>query len=315
MADLENLFSWSHSASKDFDECRRRRYWDKYAKWGGWDRNASQEKKTAYRLSKISNRYQLMGDAVEKSVMWMIRENQAGRRRTADQAFEAIARPLLRSKWDESTQRHWMASVKKCCLHEHYYKDFHEGEDDRELIKETGALVKQCLANFQEKFFPRFENIQPADEVEIATVQDGSPEFFEMDGVRVYAIPDYVHREGPLWHIHDWKAGRPRPEHARQVGIYALWALTKHQVAPERIRLYLEYLQTGECKVVPIGEEEIAIVRQDIRESVADMSEYLENADRTLNRARPREEWELVAEPSICRRCNFYELCKSELDF
>jgi CRISPR/Cas system-associated exonuclease Cas4 (RecB family) len=315
MAELENLFSWSHSAAKDFEECRRRRYWDKYGKWGGWNRNASPVQRTAYRLSKISNRYQLMGDAVEKAVMWMLHENQAGRARTADEAFEAISRPLLRSKWDESTNGHWKANPKLCCLHEHYYPDFHAGQTDRDRIVQIGGLVKDCLRNFQDKFFPRFASIRFADEVEIASVQGGLPEFFELDGKRVYAIPDYVHRDGPIWHIHDWKAGKPRPEHIKQICVYALWAQIKHQIPAERVRLHLEYLQIGETQDVPVTEADLETVRDDIRAGISDMAEYLVDADTAANRPVPIEEWELAAEPSVCHRCNYYELCKPELDF
>ena len=53
MAELKNTFSWSYSASEDFDACRRKRYWSKYGMWGGWDRNASNEQKAAYRRESI----------------------------------------------------------------------------------------------------------------------------------------------------------------------------------------------------------------------------------------------------------------------
>jgi CRISPR/Cas system-associated exonuclease Cas4 (RecB family) len=314
MAELENLFSWSHSAAKDFEECRRRRYYEKYAKWGGWNRQATPEQKTAYRLSKLSNRYQLLGDAVEKSVMWMIRANQRGQTPTAEEAFQTVARPLLRAKWDESTCGEWRAVPKKCCLHEHYYPDLHAGVD-RERVVEVGTLARTCLENFARLFLPRFAGISPADEVEIASVHDGAPEFFEVDGLRVYAIPDYVHREGPLWRIHDWKAGKPRPEHPRQVLVYALWAQRKHQVPPDRVRLHLEYLQVGESLEVPVAEADLTATLEGIRESMLDMREYLEDADPVANRPRPKEEWELADEPRVCTRCNFYELCKPELSF
>lgn len=44
------------------------------------------------------------------------------------------------------------------------------------------------------------------------------------------------------------------------------------------------------------------------------MTEYLVDFDRTKNEALPQDEWELAAEPNICSYCNFYELCKPELD-
>ena len=72
MAELKNTFSWSFSAGSDFDDCRRRRYWNKYGMWGGWGRNAPAESQLAYRLNKMNNRYSLQGQAAEEAVMWVL---------------------------------------------------------------------------------------------------------------------------------------------------------------------------------------------------------------------------------------------------
>ena len=65
MAELENTFSWSYSAASDFEVCRRRRYWSKYGKWGGWSPQASPEQRKAYQLDKMDNLYSLLGQAVD----------------------------------------------------------------------------------------------------------------------------------------------------------------------------------------------------------------------------------------------------------
>lgn len=103
MAELVNAFSWSFSAARDFEECRRRRYWAKYAAWGGWSDSATPIQKTAYRLAKMRNRFSLQGEAVERAVMWALRERQNGRDVAPEGAFETVARPYLRQCWDEST--------------------------------------------------------------------------------------------------------------------------------------------------------------------------------------------------------------------
>ena len=239
MAQLKNEFSWSYSASSDFEECRRKRFWEKYAKWNGWASNATPLQKNAYRLSKMSNRFAVQGEVVEDTCMWMLRQIQDGKTATAEQAYEQMAKGLLRKNWDESKQKLWQVSVKKTCLHEHYYPQFHE-QSDRELMIAIADVVKTCLKNFEETFLPRFEKIEPKNEVEITVVGMGDPEHYSFEGTKIYAIPDYVHREGDIWHIHDWKSGKIREDHLKQLGVYALWATIKYQVPVENIRIHIE---------------------------------------------------------------------------
>ena len=110
MAELKNTFSWSFSASQDFEECRRKRYWSKYAMWNGWSNKATKLQKTAYRLNKMQNRYALMGQAVEDAAMWILREKQDGRDAGVDEAYEKIARPFLNRCWKESKGGQWRTS-------------------------------------------------------------------------------------------------------------------------------------------------------------------------------------------------------------
>ena len=64
---------------------------------------------------------------------------------------------------------------------------------------------------------------------------------------------------------------------------------------------------------MPFSDELLVGVTEKIKSSVHDMAEYLVGGDIVQNLAVPREEWDMVAEPQICRNCAFYELCKPEL--
>ena len=44
--------------------------------WGGWEKNATPETKKAYQLNKMDNRWGLMGQAAENSVMRVLRQHQ-----------------------------------------------------------------------------------------------------------------------------------------------------------------------------------------------------------------------------------------------
>jgi len=315
MGQLINTFSWSVSAANDFEECRRRRYWSKYAAWEGWDARAPSIRKAAYRLNKMDSRHTLQGKAVEAAVMWTLREKQAGRDVSVEAAYERAARPLLNRCWKESREKQWESDPKRCCnLHEHYYPELH-ATPDKEWTGEVIRRTKQCIRNFIERVLPRLASVRPEQEVPVGQPDGASdPESFEFEGVKVYALPDYVYRVDGQWHIHDWKSGKPKPEHEWQVSIYGLWANQKHGVSPERIYVYVEYLYDGAVAVAQLGEERLAAVQERIRHSVADMREYLVDGDVARNEPLAKEDWELAAERSACRRCKFFELCRPELE-
>ncbi|MGA0334201.1 MAG: PD-(D/E)XK nuclease family protein, partial [Kiritimatiellia bacterium] len=295
MAKLENTFSWSHSAAGDFETCRRKRYWSKYGAWGGWEREADPECRTAYRLNKMTNRFCLYGVAAEDAVMWMLRQHQQGRTVSVEEAFDAAARPQLRQAWDESKGKLWQQRPKAACLHEHYYPEFC-GLSDREIMHQIADVVKACLENFQKNVLPGIANVTPEMEIPIAVVGKGDVEHFFLGGVKIYAIPDYVYVEDGLWHIVDWKSGSVKEVHEKQLRLYALWAKVKHGIPPGQLRLRLEYLQHGETRGVNVDEEDLAEAVAEIRESVQDMAQYLEEGDLTKNRPLPRPEWDMCYE-------------------
>lgn len=310
MAELKNNFSWSFSAADDFETCRRRRYWSKYGKWGGWARDASPEKRKAYQLDKIDNRYSLQGNAVETAVMWALREKQQGRGVTADTAYEQAARPFLNGAYQQSRSGDWQADPKHiCCLHEHYYPQLHDGEDDSwtaTIMQKT----KRCIVNFIDRVLPRLENITPEQEIPVVRPGDGGdPEHFVVEGVKIYAIPDYVYREGDAFHIIDWKSGKPKPGHRDQLALYGLWAAVKHGVAPEKISVYIEYLADGTTATETLNADRLDEVRDTIGASVGDMAEYLVDGDGERNEPLPIDEWDLASTRDPCQRCNFFELC------
>ncbi len=313
MSELANIFSWSISARDDFAECRRRRYWSKYAMWNGWKAEAPALSRRAYRLGKMENRFTLQGNAVERAVMWALRRRQEGRTVSADEAYQAAARPYLNQRWSESKNKLWQTNPKKyCCLHEHYYVELHREPAEGMTARMIGQ-VRLCLANFLEKVLPGLGGVRPEQELPIGTLETGDPESFRLDDVKVYAIPDYAYRADNRLHVHDWKAGAPRPAHREQMAVYGLWANRKHRLPAEQIQVHLEYLAQGHTVSAGLKEEDLEYARTLVVESVAEMAEYLEGGDLRRNAPLPKEDWEMSADTGTCERCNFYELCKPEL--
>ena len=313
MAELINTFSWSVSTSDDFYQCRRKRYWSKYAMWNGWKKQAKDIQRTAYQLSKMENRFTLQGTAVELSVLWTIRQERQGMQVTVDQAYAAAAKPFLNKCWSESRKRMWETNPKKfSCLHEHYYPE-HNPLSEKEMTFKMVAQIKQCISNFIQNQLPRLKGVKEAQEVKVATVESGDPESFMFEGIKIYAIPDYVYWKGNQIYIHDWKSGKPREFHEHQMALYGMWANVKHKVPVGSIHVYLEYLLSNTVQSKTLTQADFQKTSEIIRYSVAEMSEYLVDGDIHKNEPLPREDWEMAADIDTCKRCKFYKLCQPEL--
>lgn len=314
MGKLKNTFSWSHSAALDFDECRRRRYWNKYGKWGGWDRGASSIQKKAYQLDKMGNLYTILGQAVEDAAMHILRQHQLGNSCSPDEAYEEVARPYMNRAWKDSRDGRWKENPKRyACLHEHYYKTL-TPEEERNLAAQLVSRAKCCLNNFRELTLPRIAEVNRDMELPVQVPgAGGDAEHFFCEDVKVYAIPDYAYRKDDAIHIHDWKAGRRKPEHLEQLALYGLWADSKHRRQGEDICVYVEYFKDGAIVADAVDGVDLERARTRIETSVAEMTEMLVDADRKKNEPLPIEDWDLALDADSCRRCNFLELCRDEL--
>lgn len=280
--------------------------------WGGWSRTATPETRKAYQLNKMDNCWSLTGQAVENSVMAILRSHQAGTPANPEEAYETIARPFLRAKWTESKRGRWKEDPKQyCCLREHYYGTM---GDEQEIAGRMAEQIRTCIDHFIHRALPRLAAVRPEEEIPVKTVEQGDPEHIFWNGIKIYVIPDYAYQLGDTFHIHDWKAGKIKASHREQLGLYALWARETRAATLENTFLYVEYLKEGQVAPFQMTVAEAAALEQRIACSVAEMTEYLVGADRERNEALPKEEWDLAASPAACRDCNFFELCQPELE-
>jgi hypothetical protein len=300
MAELKNTFSWSFSQAKDFAECKRRHYLNRYGFWGGWDALASREARQAYRLKQMRNQWALIGDAVDSAILETLNRAVVGAPADETRALERAARSL-RSAWKQHQSGKWQHDPKHhVCIRELYYNEISsEPNVERDIWAErVKARTEICIRNFFAHVFPRLNNLGVKD-----------PEHFHLGRVKVYAIPDYVWRKGAAFMIHDWKTGMRRGEHERQLGIYGLWAQTKHNVMPNEITLQVEYLESGETQPIVYDVPTAAAVCEFIMSSVNEMRRYLVGGDLEKNEALPHDEFPKTEDLTRCRLCNYREAC------
>ena len=280
--------------------------------WGGWERNANEITRQAYRLNKMTNRWGLMGVATENTIMRVLRQHQAESPMTAEEAYEKVARPFLIRSWKESRDGAWKQNPKQfCCLHGHYYGTM---EDETAAVHSIKEQVMNCTQNFIDRTLPRIEDVTYEQEIKIQSPdQGGDPENINWNNVKLYVIPDYAYRIGNQMHIHEWKAGKIKESHRDQLAGYALWAEVKYSMPIQDIFLYVEYLKEGQVLPFQLTQDELNEKKECIEASIAEMSEYLVDFDREKNEPLPKEHWDLAADPNSCRMCKFYELCEEEL--
>lgn len=314
MPDLKNNFCWSFSQAKDFAACKRRHYWNRYGFWGGWDSMAPLQARTAYRLKRMSNKWSLIGDAVDAAVTEVVERAVVGADVSLEKALEKATRKL-REAWKEHHSKKWMTSPKKyTCIRELYYEEIpSEPSTDRDSwVDSVKERTEGSLRNFFLHVLPRLEGIKGTDLMPIARAEHGDPEHFHIGQIKVYAIPDCAYRRHDSVIIHDWKTGVRRDEHEKQIAVYGVWAQKKHEQPARKIELLVEYLQSGETRPVPYDESVGRTTSDFILSSVKEMREYIKGGDVALNEPKDIEEFPKTENLTECCQCNFRELCNRE---
>jgi len=311
MSELKNTFCWSFSQAKDFNECRRRHYWNRYGFWGGWDAMAPPDARTAYRLKQIRNKWSLIGEAVDRTIHEVIDRTVVGAAVSLDTCL-GKAGDWLRHAWRQHQSEKWRSEPKRCaCIRELYYNEIPSGASaDRDSWAESvKARTETCLRNFFVHVLPRLGHLKPNDLLPVARPEQGDPEHFHLGTIKVYAIPDCAYRNGATAVIHDWKTGIRRDEHRRQLAIYGVWAQTKHRVTADAISLLAEYLESGESSEIAYDGVIAGKTCDAIVASVNDMRRFIVNGDTERNEALPIEAFPKTDDFKKCRQCNYRELC------
>ena len=86
---LENVFSWSKSRAEEFQECQRKYFYDRYASWGGWERQAPAEARLAYILKNLKNRWAWKGETVHHVIEDVLKSLRAGKAVSPAEAKES----------------------------------------------------------------------------------------------------------------------------------------------------------------------------------------------------------------------------------
>ena len=297
---LKNVFSWSKSRHGKFTDCRRLYWFHYYGSWGGWDvQRAPPEVRERYILKNLSTRQQWAGSVVHAAIGEALEQIRGGARPTLD-AVRRRTHELMRAQFRASRQGAYRLNPKRNPgLVEHELK-LAVPDDEWRRNWENAAL---SLQRFFEAGWPeRARALAPGDWLPVDAVDS-----FLLDGIKVFAAPDFALREGKKLILVDWKTGQPREEDRDQVQGYALFAADKWQVPPENIVARLVYLGAGQEIDVDVAAGALDAFRAHFRASVEAMKACLRNPE--ANEAEMAD-FPCAEARERCRFCAFARLCR-----
>lgn len=301
-------FAWSLTRHRALEACARRYFWNVYGSWGGWDEEAGDEERTAYRLKKLTNLDFAFGDAIHRRAHELVELSRSGRQPPSADALRRRIREEVARVYRAGPEEFRRDPKGRPMLHASYYGDGPE-EKALERLREKLEL---CPAHLRDLDLWRAIRER---EVQVLHVDEpgrfSEPEI-EVDGVPAYARPDLAlwNREEGVCTLVEWKTGAPRErEDERQVSVYGLYARRRWEVEGYRARIV--YLLDGSSRVVELSSRRVEEAEAWVRESIGEMRRYV--ADPARNRPVDRGDFPLAEDRWECRRCNFFELCEGEL--
>lgn len=303
MGELENVFSWSKSRDEQFRECARKYYYDKYLSWGGWDRHAPQERRMAYVLKNLKNRWAWKGETVHHVIEHVLKAMRSGQVIPLEQALAHLTEAMRKDYRASKSKKNWDDPKRNLGLFEHEYNK-PVGDDVWRKVHDTSA---ECLSNFYgSSLYRRLLEDDKAGWLVIEDLED-----FEFEGAKVFVKLDFARRRGDVVEIYDWKTGKNDGEAASvQMGAYAIYAMGRWKVPLEHVRAYLFNVASPfpEPQPQPLDAALIERTRQVMSESIAAMRRLLEDPARNV--PKPAAAFAFTDNVRACDFCNFYKMCE-----
>lgn len=277
---------WSATRSQTFRSCRRRYFFQYYARH---DREHPQAR--IQRLRNLSSIPMTVGEAVHEVVATLLRRLL---RSTA---------PIDRERFSRHVRQTLEALLAGTELMEVHYRQ-RQAPQAEELLEPAMACLEQLLASERYDWLVQVLRADPRYLIE-------PPGYGEarLQGMKIYAKVDCLIEVDGEMVILDWKTGRQdHARHRRQLLGYAAWAEDHLGQPAERIRCLAVYLQNG---YEEIEQRPAAADLRQLALEVASEIEQMQSLCRSVeaNIPQAREAFPLTENPADCQHCPFRELC------
>lgn len=300
-------FSWSFSRNEKFQRCPRDYYYHYYASHNGWEFDAPEPARLAYRLKNLTSLALETGAAVHEGAAAAVQRARVGGPAFAYTDFYSLARSRLNKAWRDSQDfAGWEQSPKQRKMFHEFYYDHGIDEDAIENAKKQLETCFQSLMKSES-----YREAVAAPRCELKSVEEFVT--FEIDGTPIHAVPDLIYRKGDgTWMVIDWKSGQNKGDDTVQALAYALHVRERFGAVAKDIKVRVEYLFLGTSEDYFFTEDMLDQKWDGIRDSIAAMQGYLRDSAR--NEPLGKAGFPMRMDTSLCRYCNFYQLDRTEID-
>lgn len=303
---FQNEFSWSISRAREFDECKRRYWFNRYGYWNGWSSGGRASR--LYYMKKLQNRWGWRGNLVHSAVEYLLNEAQARKITDIDAELKIAWQETLyklKDQFDESKTFRFREDPKHAFgLKEHEY---HENISKDQWIKVRDE-VKASI--FGLKKLPIFNwLIENPDN--IMTIE--RMETVKIFGFTSYFIVDVLAKDGEKRMIIDWKTSSSMggDKVDLQLGFYG-HCLSTFDMDTSQIEVIEANPLLGQERRRPVTPESMEKVKEYFTKSTQEMFSFLENKDPDLNEALSEDVFLPGGiESGVCKFCPFIGECEA----
>lgn len=293
-------FSWSYSRHKTFIHCKRQYYYTYYGSHNGWLQNSDATAKLLFRLKKMQTLPlafgEILHDILAKAMTFLIKYGEL------PQTEEMIqyAKKALNIKYQTSTKQQHLW-IKRPSKHPIFQELYYFKQLDTAAIQYYNTLLPRIIHHFM--MSPTVKDCA-AQIVEVKQLEDFN--YMMLQDIKVYVVLDFLYVKDHIWHITDWKTGKPSEDDREQLMLYAHYVHLHYGVPYDNIQLHIEYLAQGTTTSFHVDAYLLNNILYTFKQSSQHMKGYM--ADIIQNEPLDVIDFEQT-KTTQCQHCNYYELC------
>jgi CRISPR/Cas system-associated exonuclease Cas4 (RecB family) len=281
-----DILGWSMSRYDRFLSCKRRYFYDYYAKF---DTDISLEK--IQFLKSLTSKPLEAGNIVHSVIKDILKR------------YQTNIKPINRNKFFD----YLFETTKKHCNSKIFFEYYYNGEIvlPSEIYTKTKSMLENLLNSLRFKWIGKSAISQSSEWII-------EPEGFgetRINNLKAFCKVDFLFPSGNKLYIMDWKTGKPeKKKHSKQLLGYSLWAnyhlgQRAENIVPIVVYLYPQYSE----KNIEVDDRLINEFTEIVLRETEDMYAYLMNVKKNIPKAKG--EFPLTSNTFFCEYCSYKEIC------
>jgi hypothetical protein len=322
---FKNNFGWSISRESLFDSCRRAYYFHYYLSWGGWNKNAPEASRKAFKLKRLVSLPLWRGQLVHYIATKILQSTRAKKRIPAEDDVTRYTMESFNKQLDFSKEKKYLHEPKKTrgklntnwlALRDHQYGI---NIPAKRLEKTRGECLKAIKALLES---PILDKISKTDSSKWVIEDIDFSEFaqsFQFEETTIFLKTDFMFRSNDgTFNIVDWKTFANNPSSSKkrdlgragdQLGIYGYYAATILGEPLSNIRMYeVNLLDAAREEIYTINKESVEKATRRIKKGIAKLASTLTDNDIVKNSPLDYQHFP-PNRGNKCNFCNFRIIC------